>query len=171
MNETLILALDSLVKNKLRSLLTVLEIVIGVTTVIGMSSIINGLISGVDQIPPQYRSVGKVLGASRIQMALQIVLPAALPGLGGSAFQLDWTLSAGAKGYRVYKISSTGRRTLISTLGPTAKTLTVTGVPTNTRFMVEAFAGTQIAARAKSAATVRRATRARRRPASSCSTR
>ena len=43
-------------------------------------SIINGLISGVDQIPPQYRSVGTVLGASRLQMAIQIILPAALPG-------------------------------------------------------------------------------------------
>ena len=43
MNETLVLALDSLVKNKLRSLLTILGIVIGVTTVIGMSSIISGL--------------------------------------------------------------------------------------------------------------------------------
>ncbi|MGG5175125.1 ABC transporter permease [Pseudarthrobacter sp. J1763] len=47
-------------------------------------SIINGLISGVDQIPPQYRRVGTVLGASRLEMALQVVLPAALPGyLGG----------------------------------------------------------------------------------------
>lgn len=43
-------------------------------------SIINGLISGVDQIPPQYRRVGQVLGASRLEMALQVVLPAALPG-------------------------------------------------------------------------------------------
>lgn len=43
-------------------------------------SIINGLIAGIDQIPPQYRSVGKVLGASRTELALQIVLPAALPG-------------------------------------------------------------------------------------------
>src|SRR5262245_20800192 len=43
MNETFALALDSLVKNKLRSLLTVLGIVIGVTTVNGMSSIISGL--------------------------------------------------------------------------------------------------------------------------------
>ncbi|MDQ6753313.1 MAG: ABC transporter permease [Actinomycetota bacterium] len=43
-------------------------------------SIINGLIAGVDQIPPQYRRMGRVLGASRLEMALQIVLPAALPG-------------------------------------------------------------------------------------------
>lgn len=43
-------------------------------------SIINGLIAGVDQIPPHYRQVGQVLGASRLQMALQVVLPGALPG-------------------------------------------------------------------------------------------
>ena len=55
-------------------------------------SIINGLISGVDQIPPQYRSVGTVLGANRLQMALQIVLPAALPGYIGGLKQ-GWALS------------------------------------------------------------------------------
>ncbi|MFP3580842.1 MULTISPECIES: ABC transporter permease [unclassified Arthrobacter] len=55
-------------------------------------SIINGLISGVDQIPPQYRSVGKVLGANRFQMALQIVLPAALPGYIGGLKQ-GWAFS------------------------------------------------------------------------------
>ncbi|KHL05621.1 ABC transporter permease [Sinomonas humi] len=43
-------------------------------------SIVNGLIAGVDQIPPHYRSVAKVLGASRFELALQVVLPAALPG-------------------------------------------------------------------------------------------
>jgi len=47
MNETFALAIDSLVKNKLRSLLTILGIVIGVMTVIGMSSIINGLNSAI----------------------------------------------------------------------------------------------------------------------------
>ncbi|MFI2564856.1 ABC transporter permease [Paenarthrobacter sp. NPDC089989] len=55
-------------------------------------SIINGLISGVDQIPPQYRSVGTVLGANRVQMALQIVLPAALPGYIGGLKQ-GWAFS------------------------------------------------------------------------------
>ena len=43
MSEILLLALDSLRKNTLRSFLTVLGVVIGVATVIGMSSIITGL--------------------------------------------------------------------------------------------------------------------------------
>ena len=55
-------------------------------------SIINGLISGVDQIPPQYRRVGTVLGAIRLQMAVQIILPAALPGYLGGLKQ-GWAFS------------------------------------------------------------------------------
>ncbi|MEF3403681.1 ABC transporter permease [Agromyces sp. CCNWLW203] len=43
-------------------------------------SIINGLIAGVDQVPPQLRRVGTVLGAGRTQLATLVVLPAALPG-------------------------------------------------------------------------------------------
>ncbi|WP_217184920.1 ABC transporter permease [Streptomyces sp. AC495_CC817] len=43
-------------------------------------SIVNGLLSGVDQVPPQLRRVGTVLGASRWQLATSVVLPAALPG-------------------------------------------------------------------------------------------
>jgi NitT/TauT family transport system permease protein len=43
-------------------------------------SIVNGLIAGVDQVPPQLRRVGRVLGASRWQLATAVVLPAALPG-------------------------------------------------------------------------------------------
>ncbi|WP_460796021.1 ABC transporter permease [Microbacterium sp. GXF0217] len=43
-------------------------------------SIINGLLSGIDQVPPQLRRAGIVLGASRWQLATAVILPAALPG-------------------------------------------------------------------------------------------
>ncbi len=43
-------------------------------------SIVNGLIAGVDQVPPQLRRVGTVLGAGRARLATLVVLPAALPG-------------------------------------------------------------------------------------------
>ena len=43
-------------------------------------SIVNGLLSGIDQVPPQLRRVGTVLGASRWQLATAVVLPASLPG-------------------------------------------------------------------------------------------
>ena len=43
-------------------------------------SIVNGLIAGVDQVPPQLRRVGTVLGANRAQLATAVILPAALPG-------------------------------------------------------------------------------------------
>jgi putative ABC transport system permease protein len=58
MSELFIVALDSLRKNKLRSVLTLLGIVIGVTTVIGMSSVINGLNSSVAS---QFESLGSNL--------------------------------------------------------------------------------------------------------------
>lgn len=43
-------------------------------------SIINGLVAGVAQVPPQLRRVGHVLGATRTQLATSVILPAALPG-------------------------------------------------------------------------------------------
>ncbi|CDJ99844.1 Binding-protein-dependent transport systems inner membrane component [Microbacterium sp. C448] len=43
-------------------------------------SIVNGLIAGIDQVPPQLRRVGTVLGATRRQLATSVILPAALPG-------------------------------------------------------------------------------------------
>ena len=43
-------------------------------------SIVNGLIAGIDQVPPQLRRVGTVLGAGRFQLATLVILPAALPG-------------------------------------------------------------------------------------------
>ena len=43
-------------------------------------SVVNGLIAGVDQVPPQLRRVGTVLGAGSARLATLVVLPAALPG-------------------------------------------------------------------------------------------
>ena len=43
-------------------------------------SIINGIVAGVDQVPPLYRRVGQVLGANPVEMIVYVILPAALPG-------------------------------------------------------------------------------------------
>jgi NitT/TauT family transport system permease protein len=43
-------------------------------------SIANGLVAGIDQIPPILPRVGKTMGASRLAAARHILLPAALPG-------------------------------------------------------------------------------------------
>jgi NitT/TauT family transport system permease protein len=43
-------------------------------------SIANGLVAGIDQIPPMLPRVGKSMGAGRFASARHILLPAALPG-------------------------------------------------------------------------------------------
>lgn len=43
-------------------------------------SITNGLVAGIDQIPPILPRVGKALGAGQLAAARHILLPAALPG-------------------------------------------------------------------------------------------
>ena len=43
-------------------------------------SIANGLVSGIDQVPPLLPRVGHAMGANRRQSATLIMLPAALPG-------------------------------------------------------------------------------------------
>jgi len=43
-------------------------------------SIANGLVAGIDQIPPILPRAGKVMGAGRLAGARHILLPAALPG-------------------------------------------------------------------------------------------
>ena len=43
-------------------------------------SIANGLVAGVDQVPPLFLRVGKVLGAGRLATVRHVLLPAALPG-------------------------------------------------------------------------------------------
>lgn len=55
-------------------------------------SIANGLVSGMDQIPPILPRVGKVLGAGRLAAARHIMLPASLPGFLGGLKQ-GWAFS------------------------------------------------------------------------------
>ncbi|MBC7443443.1 MAG: ABC transporter permease [Ramlibacter sp.] len=55
-------------------------------------SIANGLVSGIDQVPPQLRRVGTVLGATRGQLATLVILPAALPGY-LSGLKQGWAFS------------------------------------------------------------------------------
>ena len=55
-------------------------------------SIANGLVSGLDQVPPILPRVGKALGASRVGGIRYILLPAALPGFLGGLKQ-GWAFS------------------------------------------------------------------------------
>ena len=50
-------------------------------------SIANGTISGIDQVPPIYLRVGRVLGARGLKAARYVVMPAALPGYVGGLKQ------------------------------------------------------------------------------------
>jgi NitT/TauT family transport system permease protein len=43
-------------------------------------SIANGLIAGIDQVPPLYLRVGRVLGARGLDSVRHVLIPAALPG-------------------------------------------------------------------------------------------
>ncbi|MGA4845960.1 ABC transporter permease [Streptomyces sp. G5(2025)] len=55
-------------------------------------SIANGLVSGVDQVPPLFLRAGRTLGASGLRHTWHIVLPAALPGYLGGLKQ-GWAFS------------------------------------------------------------------------------
>jgi NitT/TauT family transport system permease protein len=55
-------------------------------------SIANGMISGLDQVPPLFLRVGRVLGARGIASARHVLLPAALPGYVGGLRQ-GWAFS------------------------------------------------------------------------------
>ncbi|MDP9181327.1 MAG: ABC transporter permease [Actinomycetota bacterium] len=50
-------------------------------------SIANGMVSGLDQVPPLYLRVGRVLGARGLANARHVLLPAALPGYVGGLRQ------------------------------------------------------------------------------------
>lgn len=55
-------------------------------------SIANGMISGLDQVPPLFLRVGRVLGARGLASARHVLLPAALPGYVGGMRQ-GWAFS------------------------------------------------------------------------------
>jgi NitT/TauT family transport system permease protein len=55
-------------------------------------SIANGMVSGVDQIPPLFQRVGRVLGARGLSSARFVLLPAAMPGYVGGLRQ-GWAFS------------------------------------------------------------------------------
>jgi len=55
-------------------------------------SIVNGTISGIDQVPPLFERVGQVLGARGLTLARYVLLPAALPGYLGGLKQ-GWAFS------------------------------------------------------------------------------
>lgn len=43
-------------------------------------SVVNGIVAGVDQVPPLYRRVGRVLGAGPFALVRDVILPASIPG-------------------------------------------------------------------------------------------
>ena len=55
-------------------------------------SIVNGTISGIDQVPPLFSRVGHVLGARGFALARFVLLPAALPGY-ISGLKQGWAFS------------------------------------------------------------------------------
>ena len=55
-------------------------------------SIANGLVAGIDQVPPLYLKVGRVLGARHLSAARHVVVPAALPGY-LSGLKQGWAFS------------------------------------------------------------------------------
>jgi NitT/TauT family transport system permease protein len=55
-------------------------------------SIANGMVSGLDQVPPLYLRVGQVLGARGLASARHVLIPAAMPGYVGGLRQ-GWAFS------------------------------------------------------------------------------
>ena len=56
--------------------------------------------------------------------------------------RLEWNTVAGAQGYRIYRLQGT-QRVLLTSLKATATSHTIRGLPAGTRFVVQAFRGTQ----------------------------
>ncbi len=91
-------------------------------------------------------------GSTRVDSAAKSVQPAplskpvvTLTHLSATSVRLNWALVAGAKGYRVFRLTSTGKRVLVSSLGASATSIKIGGFPTGTKFIVQAYNGSQLA--------------------------
>ncbi|HMC11796.1 MAG TPA: fibronectin type III domain-containing protein, partial [Pirellulaceae bacterium] len=76
-------------------------------------------------------------------LAAPTVTIAAVGG-NNSVAQLSWNTVAGAKGYRVYYLKG-NQRILLSSLGASATTTKISGLPAGTQFSVQAFSGSRTA--------------------------
>ncbi len=137
MNEILLLALDSLRKNKLRSFLTVLGVVIGVATVIGMSSIISGLNSNissqiedlgsnlifVQRIPPTIggRVPAEMFSRKKLTMEDAKAVGDLPPVQAVSPFLQHFPFAVSAKSYSVRYRDKTAKNTIIIGAAPEAE--------------------------------------------------
>jgi hypothetical protein len=61
-----------------------------------------------------------------------------------SAVKLEWKAIAAAQGYRIYRVQGT-RRVLMTSLPASATTHTISGFPTGSQFIVQAFRGAKVA--------------------------
>jgi hypothetical protein len=89
-------------------------------------------------------SLSRQVVLSKAALVAPVVTIAAVNG-NKSVVQLSWKPVALAQGYRVYRLSA-GTRILVTTLGASATTTKIAGLPVGTSFQVEAFRGTLKAA-------------------------
>jgi hypothetical protein len=58
--------------------------------------------------------------------------------------ELDWTKFAGATGYRIYRVTSSGSRLLVATRSSSATSVLLSGFPASTKFVVQAMSGSKV---------------------------
>ena len=134
LGETALLALDTLRANKLRSGLTVLGIVIGITSIVGMTSLIRGFDESMQntmrQLGPntiflaKFSAISLSSGASFVDMArrpnITVVDAEAIKKLAPSAGMVDVWLGAGPGQPTMERVFYRGNRTkAVSVMGTT----------------------------------------------------
>ena len=133
LREVALLALDSLCANKLRSALTILGVVIGITAIVGMTSLIRGfdqsLRASIRELGPNTIFVAKVSGVSLVagnafaellrRPNLTVDDATAIEKLAPSAGLVDIWLGAGGPPTRTRVFYRNDRTKLIAVLGAT----------------------------------------------------